>query len=98
MKVYVVYNYYHYDDYKRAYSSSSVNGVFYDAEVAYKYALEKFQDMFDLYCKDYNICEKHVINQCWIGKKSYLLCENCCCSLIEDCTINLNDEVNFFSK
>ena len=42
MKLYIVYYYYHYDDYKRADSFADVINVFLNSENAYQCAVENF--------------------------------------------------------
>ena len=46
VKVFVVYFFEHYDDYKRAESFGDVIDVFIDEEQAYKCAVDKFIEMF----------------------------------------------------
>jgi len=49
MKVYVVYFYEHYDDYKRADSYADIVNIFTIEHEAYKCAVEKFVEMFISY-------------------------------------------------
>jgi hypothetical protein len=101
MKVYIVYSCYHYDDYKRADSSASIEGVFKDENNAYDFAINKLLVMFKdraKYNHEYIDCENHKIDKYWKDKENYLQCEYCGVSINEDCTINLDDEDNLFSK
>ena len=60
MKIYIVYNCYHYDDYKRADSSSGIEKIFTDKEKAYDFANNKLLLMFEDYAK-YSLNLKYII-------------------------------------
>ena len=101
MKVFIVYGYYHYDDYKRADSHGSVDGVFYNEDSAYKCAVKKFKEMFNDYAKynwDNTDCDCHEIDPYWKDKENYLQCKNCGNALTENCNLDLTHENNLFSK
>lgn len=55
VKVFVVYFFEHYDDYKRAESFGDVVDVFLNKEQAYKCAVDKFIEMFNENITHYNM-------------------------------------------
>jgi hypothetical protein len=96
MKIYVVYYYYHYDDYKRADGFADVIDVYSESENAYKCAVENFMKSFIDYAK-YNWddieCDEHIIDKYFLSQ-----CEICGNTITENCELDLNDEDNLFSK
>ena len=101
MKIYIVYNCFHYDDYKRADSESRIEKVFTDEEKAYDFANNKLLSMFEDYAKYTNNnsdCQTHIMNEYLKNMSGLMYCVECIASINEDCTLNLEDENNLFSR
>ena len=99
MKVYIVHSYYHYDDYKRGESYSSVDGVFTTKDLAYECAIDNFKKMFDDYAK-YNWSNNEI---CYDGqhkkkKENPFLCRDCGRTITKDKKLDLTDNNNLFTK
>ena len=102
MKIFTVFYYYHYDDYKRAESDGDIIGLFFEKDKAYKCAVENFKNMFEKYT-EYNSyiypCKKHLINKYLKEKeKNILQCIKCAEIITEKCEVDLNYNDNKFSK
>ena len=100
MKVYVVHGSYHYDDYKRGESYSTLDGVFFNEDDAYKLAVEKYMKDFEEHARynwDSYKCN-HEIDPIELEENGRILCVNCEKPLCLDGSLDLGHKDNHFSE